>query len=597
MPEPQDLNDENLRSRAVRAAMGEEKFDVLIVGGQIADMVTGQLRKADIGLIGPLIASVHPTDTRDDADEVFDANGAIVSPGLIDMHMHIESSMITPETYADTILPRGVTTIVWDPHELANTCALTGMDYALDAARRAPLRNLTLAPSCVPSAPGFETTGADFTPDILQDLLARAEIHGVAEVMSMSAVIERDPRITGIVQAGLASGKRVCGHARGLSGASLNAYAAAGIGTDHELTSGEDLLAKLEAGLTIELRGSHDHLLPVFVKTLNTLGQMPQTLTLCTDDVFADDLNERGGLDDVLRRLATYGLDPFKALQAATLNAATRLGRNDLGLIAPGRRADIVLFDNLTDFRANTVIANGQRVAVDQKILQPTSPTPLPDVLLNTMKTDPVSAGDFRIQASGQRAVLNTIERPRFPEWGNREVAVKNGHAQCPSDMTRMAVLNRFGARTPPRIAFLGQWGSWRGAFATTVSHDAHNLTVFGGDEENMAIAANTVMDMGGGLAVVSDGKVLARLPLPVAGLLSAAPLADVARGFRDIRAAMAKIVDWQPPYLVFKACFGASLVCNAGPHLSDVGIVDSVNKRILINSANSSDQISTPGR
>jgi adenine deaminase len=576
MMEPLDLHDADLRDRAVRAALGQMPFDVLITGGQLVDLITGCIRAADVGLVGPMIASVHAPGARRDAGETVDVAGGFLSAGLIDMHMHVESSMITAAAYAALVVPRGVTTVVWDPHELGNACGLAGVNYALTSAKGLGLRMLTLAPSCVPSAPGFETTGADFTPEVLAGLLAQDDIHGLAEVMSMRAVLGRDPRMSGIVHAGLSSGKRVCGHARGLTGAPLQGFVTAGIRTDHELTSAADLIEKLQAGLTIEMRGSHDHLLPEFVAALRDLPALPQTLTLCTDDVFIDELVLRGGLDDVVRRLVGYGMSPLHALQAATLNAATQLGRADLGLIAPGRRADIAVFKGLRDFEATHVWTNGKPYH------DPTPDIAVPPALLNTVQVTELTADDFRIRASGTTARLDIIENPRFTQWGHQEVAVQNGFALCPPHMTRMAVVNRFGRHSPVRLAFLGEWGQWNGAFATTVAHDAHNLSVFGGDEANMALAANRARELGGGLVVVKDGKVLAELALPVAGLISLAPSAEIAAEFQAVRAAMDQIVIWKPPLLVFKACFGASLVCNAGPHLSDLGIVDTTTGQKL---------------
>lgn len=577
MSEPMDLNDPALRTRAVMAAQGQAPFDLLITGGTLVDMVTGQMRQADVGITGSLIASVHTPDPTaiHTAANTIDATGLFLSPGLIDMHMHVESSMILPAEYSNTVLPRGVTTTVWDPHELANVAGHKGMEFALCAAQAASLRFLILAPSCVPSAPGFETTGGDFDVADLQQLLARSDVHGVAEVMSMQALLDRAPRMAGIVQAGLEAGKRVCGHARGLEGSSLNAYIASGVQSDHELTSNEDLLAKLQAGLTVELRGSHDHLLPGFVKVLNKLDVFPQTLTLCTDDVFANDLHRAGGLDDVVRRLVRYGLPPNQALQAATLNAATQLGRRDLGLIAPGRRADIAMFEDLTDFTARAVLMGGEIVATQGAMLVPDKTTKPQTILLDTVKTKSFQVSDFEIRASGKTARVATIKRPRFTQWGERQVAVENGVIQRPDDMAMMAVINRYGSQATPRLALLEEWGAWHGVFATTVSHDSHNLTLFGKGAENMALAANTVRAMKGGLAVVKDGKVLASLPLPFGGLMRDDDLALIASDFDQIVEAMDQIVKWQPPYLVFKACFGASLVCNAGPHLSDLGIVD----------------------
>jgi adenine deaminase len=580
--EPADLNEPTLRARAVAAARGDAPFDMLISGGRLIDMVTGQIRAADIGMVGGLIASVHPTASRGDAAEIIDAAGAFLSPGLIDMHMHIESSMITPAAYAECVLPRGVTTVIWDPHEFGNVHGVAGVRWAIEAARCLPLRVITLAPSCVPSAPGLELAGAEFGASVIADILSWPEIGGVAEVMNMRGVIDGDPHMTDIVNAGLASGKMVAGHARGLEGSDLNAFMTAGVTSDHELTSGEDFLAKLSAGLTIELRGSHDHLLTEFVDVINALGHMPQTITLCTDDVFPDELYDGGGLDDVVRRLVRYGLRPEWALRAATLNAAMRLQRPDLGLIAAGRRADIVLFDDLEHFRTRHVIANGKLLASAGK---PTfAATRLdPQPLRHSVKLAPLTEDDFRVPAQAENVRIATIDRPRFTAWGELDAAVENGFVVPPAGTAMISVVHRHGrADGRPRVGFLTGWGEWQGAFCTTVSHDSHNLTLFGGNVGDMALAANAVIAAGGGMAVASNGRIEAILPLPLSGLATEAPLEETAALFRAIRAAMEQIVDWQPPYLVFKACFGATLACNIGPHQTDRGIADVTTGRLL---------------
>ena len=580
--EPADLNVPELRLRAVAAARGDQAFDLLIAGGRLVDMVTGQIRAADIGIVGPLIASVHAPGSRTDATRTVDAEGCFLSPGLIDTHMHIESSMVAPAIYAEAVLPRGVTTIVWDPHEFGNVHGLDGVRWAIEATRQLPLRVIPLAPSCVPSAPGLEIAGADFDAAVMAEMLTWPDIGGVAEVMTMRGVIDGDPRATGIVNAGLLSGKMVCGHARGLEGADLNAFMAAGISSDHELTSGADLLAKLSAGLAIELRGSPDPLLPQFVDVINDLGFLPQTVTLCTDDVFPDELHDGGGLDDVVRRLVRYGLKPEWALRAATLNAAMRLGRSDLGLIAAGRRADIVLFEDLSSFKARHVIVNGAAVAEAGRMI---GPIELADAapLRNSIKLRSFSDNDFRVAATGDRVRLATIDRPRFTQWGETQADVENGFVVPPAGTAMIAVAHRHDkADGRPRVGFLTGWGEWRGAFCTTVSHDSHNLTVFGGNADDMAIAANAVIKAGGGLAVARDGRIEALLPLPLSGLVSDAPLAEATNAFRAVREAIDTIVDWNPPYLVFKACFGATLACNAGPHQTDRGIADVTIGRVL---------------
>lgn len=580
--EPTDLMDATLRARAVAAARGAAAFDLLITGGVVVDMVTGEQRAADVGIVGALIASVHAPGSRSDAADIVDASGAFLSPGLIDTHMHVESSMVTPATYADAVLPRGVTTIVWDPHEFGNVSGIAGVRWAAEAIAELPLRCVLLAPSSVPSAPGLELAGADFDAHAIADMLAWPEIGGIAEMMNMRGVIEGDPRMHAIVQAGLAAGKPVNGHARGLAGSDLQAFVTAGVSSDHELVSADDLTSKLRAGLTIELRGSHDHLLPEFVEALNTLGHLPQTVTLCTDDVFPDDLDRFGGLDDVVRRLVRYGLKPEWALRAATLNAAQRLGRTDLGLVAPGRRADIAIFDDLQAFRARAVIAGGKQVAVNGRMID-AAPKADVQALVDTMKIEPLRETDFAIASTSSKARVATIDRPRFTQWGEVVADVENGFVVPPQGATLIAVAHRHGrGDSRPRVGLLTGWGEWRGAFATTVSHDSHNLTVFGGNAYDMMVAANAVIAAGGGMAVASSGKVDAILPLPLCGLVSDAPLADLSAGFAELRDAVGRIVEWQPPYLVFKACFGATLACNAGPHQTDRGIADVVTGKLL---------------
>lgn len=570
-----DVNSPDLRARAVKAARGLEPFDLLITNGHLVDVVTGGRRMVDVGIVGGLIASVHTPDPSRQARDTLDADGRHIAPGLIDTHMHIESSMVTPAQYAAAVVPRGVTTVVWDPHEFANACGLEGIDYAIEATRNLPLRVLTLAPTCVPSAPGFEISGADFGPDILADLLARDDIHGAAELMTMQPLLDGDARVTGIVNAALASGKRVCGHARGLQGRDLSAYAAAGVETDHELTSASDLMARLEAGMTVELRGSHGHLLPEFAQAILKIGHLPQTVTLCTDDVFPDELHSQGGLDHVLRQLIEHGLPVDWAYRAATLNAATRIGRPDLGVVAPGKRADIVILNDLNRVVANAVVRDGQRVSQGNILASAPKNIAPPLALTSSVKLENIRADDFEIKASGAAVRIATLSKPRFPEWGERVVSTHDGLLVLPDDMIRMAIINRYGRNPTMRVAFLENWGTWRGAFATTVSHDSHNLTVFGRDPEDMAMAANAVRQAGGGLCAVARQKIVAQVDLPLAGLVSEAPVEKVADEFAAIRKAMDDIVDWQPPYLVLKALFGASLVCNAGPRLSDIGIVD----------------------
>jgi adenine deaminase len=441
------------------------------------------------------------------------------------------------------------------------------------------------ASSCVPAAPGLELSGADFQGPEIRELLAWPEVAGLAEVMDMRAVLEASPRIVAILAAAIASGKIIEGHARGLSGDALQAYIAAGINADHELVSGDDALEKLRAGMTVEVRGSHDYLLPGVIEAIGTLPVVPTSLTVCTDDVFPDYLVEHGGVNDVVRRMIRYGMAPIQAIRCATINNAIRLRRDDLGLVCAGRRADLVVLADLAEVTVEEVYVGGRHVASRGALLDPLSPavTPLPT---RTMKVAPLAAEDFRLRVPGierGRAVLRTIRGARFTSWGELEVEVRDGAAVVPPQLSVMTVIHRHGrAAAAPQTAIIEGWGRWRGAFATSYAHDSHNLVVYGVDPAEMALAANTVIGMGGGNAVVKGGRVTAEIAFPVAGLLSAKPPEEVAREYRTVRAATGEIVEWEGPYRTFKALSGQCLACNAGPHLTDQGLTCGDTRRIL---------------
>ena len=573
----------SIRKRAIDAAQGRAPFDLLLRGARVADVATMEIREADIGIVGPMIASVHAPGAFNDAKETHDLAGLIVTPGFIDGHVHVESSHMLPHHYASVVVPQGTTTIFWDPHELANVIGLDGIRYAVAATRNLPLRFIVQASSCVPAAPGLEISGADFKSDEIRELMSWPDVAGLAEVMDMRAVLEAQPRMMGILEAANASGKIIEGHARDLRGPGLMAYLSAGISGDHEIMSGEDALEKLRAGFTVEIRGSHDYLLPDVVKAINTLPVIPTSLTVCTDDVFPDYLVEHGGINDVLRRLIRYGLDPLQAIRCATINNAIRLRRDDLGMVAAGRRADLVVLSDLREVKIESVYSNGRHVAKGGRMIEPVPAYEPP--LDDTMKIGTLTADDFRVRVPGitnGRALLQTIKGARFNSWSEIEVEVRDGFAVVPTDLSVMAIVHRHGRNDPkPQVAIIEGWERWRGAFATSYSHDSHNLIVYGHDAVEMALAANAVIGMKGGTAVVKDGKVTASLAYPVAGMLSLEEPDEVARAHKRIVDVAGEICTWQPPYRTFKALSGQSLACNPGPHLTDLGLTDGTTKEI----------------
>jgi len=575
-----------LRQRAVQAALGNIPFDRLLRNARVIDMVTGEIRHADIGLTGSMIASVHPCGKFTQTENVDDLEGALLSPGLIDTHVHIESSHLPPERYAEIVVAQGTTTVFWDPHELANVLGVDGVRYAVESSRNLPLRVICAAPSSVPSTPGLEMSGADFKGQEMETMLSWPEVAGVAEVMDMHGVLNASDRMLEILDAGLRSGKLIEGHARGLKGAGLQAYLAAGVTSDHELTSAEDALEKLRAGLTLQIRGSHPYLLAEIVTALKTLPHLSSQITLCTDDVPPDHLLEKGGLIALIKLLISHGLRAEDALRMATFNAALRMQRADLGLIAAGRTADLIVFDSLETLNPLRVYVAGDCVSHHGKLLF--SPKAASGVTSprDTMRISPLAAADFQLRIPGLnngKARLRNIKGARFTQWSEVTVDVRDGIVQIPAGFSLIWVKHRHGRHdATPRMALLEGWGELQGAIATSYSHDSHNLVVLGRSPSDMVVAANQLIASGGGMALSQNSELLAHVAMPIAGMLSDLPAVELAEQFRNLREMSAKIAEWEPPYRVFKAIEGTCLACNAGPHLTDLGLTDGERREMV---------------
>ncbi|MYL10210.1 MAG: adenine deaminase, partial [Acidimicrobiia bacterium] len=420
----QSYLDEETRSRAVAAALGNESFDLVLSGGTVVDVGTGELRQSDVGLVGPMVASIHPTGSRTDTADTFDCSERFIAPGFIDMHVHFESSMLTPGGYAEVVCPRGTTTVFIDPHELANIAGVEGVRYAVDASRGLPVRFVVQAPSCVPPLPGLELSGHDLHAADIAEMLSWDEVGGLAEVMDMGGVLTRDARMVDIVAAGHDSGKLVSGHAAGLTGPALQAYLSAGIFSDHEVFAHVDAMEKLRAGMTVELRGAFDFVLPLLIEELAQLPEFPTHLIAATDDLFALTLLEEGGIDDLLRRLIRYGLSPVRAIRIATYNAAYRLQRTDLGQVAAGRRADIVVLSSLEEVTVDDVFFDGRRVAHGGAMLEPVVEAPS-NPPLDTIQLPDMTPEHFVFRLPGVadgKHRIRVVEGVVLTDWGETEV-------------------------------------------------------------------------------------------------------------------------------------------------------------------------------
>ncbi len=570
--------DRATRGRAVRAALGQEPFDLMLSGGTVVDVGVGEMRSADVGIVGPLIASVHETGSRTDSRSVFDCRGRWIAPGFIDLHVHFESSMLTPRAYAEAVVPRGTTTVFADPHELANVAGVAGVRYAVDASRDLPVRFVIQAPSCVPPLPGLELSGSDLFAAEIDEMLSWPEVGGLAEVMDMGGVLTRDLRMVEIVEAGHRSGKLVSGHAAGLTGPALQAYLAAGILSDHEVFAHVDAMEKLRNGMTVELRGAFDFVLPSLVAEIAALAEFPTHLVAATDDLFALTLLEHGGIDDLLRRLVSHGMPPVRALRIATYNGAYRLQRPDLGLVAPGRRADIVVLSSLDDVAVDDVFFSGALVASHGRLVVDL-PDPPATPLADSVKLSAMVPDDFvmRLDVPDGRHRVRVVDGVVLTAWGEAEVEVRNGRVEPPAGHLVQVVVHRHGRVAPTPVAgLLHGWGDWTGAVATTLNHDTHNLGVFGRDPHDMAVAANAVIAAGGGVAVASGGVVLALLELPIAGILSPRSAAEVAGLQRQVSDAALSIgLPVGPLTQPLFSVMLMSLACLSGPHFTDVGLVD----------------------
>lgn len=548
-------------------ARGDRPADLLLRNAGLVNVLSGEVHPAEIALAGGVIAGLGD---RYDAHEVIDLEGRFVAPGFLDAHVHIESSMVPPAEFARAVVPRGVTTVVTDPHEIANVLGLAGIRFMLEESEDAPLDVLVNAPSCVP-ATHLETSGAGLEAEDLATLLGHPRVLGLAEVMNYPGVIAGSEDVLAKLRA--FRGRPIDGHCPGLSGRRLNAYAAAGIGNDHECTTAEEALRKLRAGLTIFLREATNArnlraLLPL------VLPVTERRLCLCTDDRHPADLLEEGSIDHLIRIAIAEGVDPVVAIRMATLNPAEHYGLKDRGAIAPGRRADLVVFRDLAAPRAELVFRGGRLVARDGRLLEEDTGR-LPRSLPPTVNIDPERL-DFSIRAAGGNVrVIGAIPDQLVTESLVMEAALRDGQAVADPgrDLLKMAVVERHRGTGRMGLGFVRGVGLKRGAIAGTVAHDHHNLVLIGADDVSMRTAALAVAKAGGGLAAAEGENVLALLPLPLAGLMSDRPIEEVRDDMRGLLAAAHDLgTVLHDPYMAMS--FLALEVIPA-LKLTDLGLVD----------------------
>ncbi|MBJ3761197.1 adenine deaminase [Maribius pontilimi] len=558
--------------RRIAAARGEIPADLVLRGGRTLDLVTGDLLDGDVAICDDTIVGICASY---DCARVIDVAGLTLVPGFIDTHLHVESSLVTPLEFDRCVTPRGVTTAICDPHEIANVLGADGIRWFQRAARLTLMDLRVQLSSCVPST-HMETAGAELSADDLVGLMGDPSGIGLAEVMNYPGVIHRDPDVMAKLR--LFADGHMDGHCPLLTGRDLNAYIAAGIRTEHEATSVPEAREKLQKGLRVLIReGSVS-------KDLEALQPLLSDITapymcLCTDDRNPLDIDREGHLDHMIRRLIALGTPPLAVYRAASLSGAEAFGLKDRGQVAPGKRADIVALGSLADCDARLVIAGG-RVVDDAAFAARGDLAPIGR---RSVRAPKLLSSSFASRANrAETPVIGIREGQILTDHLTETIPIEDGDKRPDParDLIRIAVIERHGRNGNIATGFVRGFGLQRGAIASTVCHDHHNIACVGVDYDDMALAANRLGEIEGGFVVAEGGKVLAELPLPIAGLMSPDPFEDVRDRLLDLHAAAKSLgVTLDEPFL--QLAFLALPVIPA-LKITDRGLVDVLKFEII---------------
>ncbi|MFN8525822.1 MAG: adenine deaminase C-terminal domain-containing protein [Chloroflexota bacterium] len=552
--------------------------DLLIRGGRVVSTFTGEVFAADVVVDGQTIAGVLPADTAGEAREVLDASGLLVVPGYIDSHLHVESSFVGPAGFAWLTLAHGTTTVLADPHEIVNVVGADGLRWMLEAGANVPQSIYYGVPSCVPALPGFESSGAALDADDIAELLDLPGVIGLAEVMDYRAVVRGDERMARITEVAREKGVLIDGHAPNLRGEDLSKFMSMGIDSDHTKNPPEVSLEKARLGMTVQIQ--EKCVSPAMIQSL--MGS-PLRIPFClvTDDVAPDAVSSHGHLDHVARLAIEAGLPPIEALRAMTLTPAQRLRLYDRGVVSPGKRADLVLTEDIAELRPRVVISGGRVVARDGACTYP-EPTTLSHPFGATVKLGAVSADDFRWRLDlpdGETRLRAVRTNPvdTFTADDEIQLRVQGGEVQWEGRCPVLAIWERHGLRPGSAVAPILGFDLSEGAVASTYAHDSHNLVVLGTSRRSMATAANAVITAGGGIAVARGDEVVAELPLRIAGVMSERPVTEVVARARAIRAALDA---WGYRHAnAFMSFSTISLPVSPSLKLTNLGLVDVANR------------------
>ena len=561
-------------TKLISVARGEGSADLLLKNACIINTFIGEMEQGNVAIYGDRIAGVG---NYNEAKEIIDLQGSYLAPGLINGHTHIESSMLHPAQYARAVVPRGTLTVITDLHEIANVCGMEGIKFVMDWAEKLPLDMLFMAPSCVP-ATALETSGTQINTEEVEKILSYSNVIGLGEMMNFPGVVNGDERVLSKIIA--SKGKVVDGHAPGLSDKELNAYIAAGILSDHESTTLEEGKEKLKKGMYLMIReGSSEKNLDALLPLVTD-----KTYKRCffvVDDRSCSDLLHEGDIDWVVRKAISRGLDPVRALQMATINTAEHFRLYDRGAVAPGYLANLITIANLAKLEIDMVFHRGKLVARQAKSL-----FSLPDTtseLTHTVHIKPLTSESFRLTTTGEtHPVIEIVPGQIVTKKKVERVKTVDGAIMPDTarDILKLAVVERHKASGNIGLGLVKGFGLKQGALASSVAHDSHNIVAVGTNDSDILKAVEEISRLQGGLVVCTQGKILAFLPLPVAGLLSLDPLEAVAAQFETIEEAAASLGNLPPAPFSILSFLALPVIPEL--RLTDLGLVDVTRFKLI---------------
>ena len=517
------------KQRIIDAAAGRKAADLVLKNATFVNVFSGELETADIAVVEGIIAGIGSYQGIHEVD----MTGKIICPGFIDAHIHLESSLVSPAEFVRAVVPHGTTTVITDPHEIANVMGTDGIDYMIAATEGLPVDALFMIPSCVPASP-MDESGADLDYQDIDSFFQHPRVLGLAEMMNFPGVISGDSGTLAKIAASQSHHKKIDGHAPGLTGKDLNAYVAAGVYSDHECATVEDALNKLRLGQFIMIRdGTAARNLEALIPLIQSPKYFDRCM-FCTDDKHPSDLLEKGHMDYICREAVRLGADPIQVVQVATLHAARYFLLNNRGAIAPGFLADLAVVEDLTGFHVTDVYKQGKLVYSDGQVRpfpEPEIPSHLDALAHDTFHLPTLTASHF--SQSSRKAVIGMVD--------GQIITTDAGYAESvdiEKDILKMAVVERHKNTGHIGIGYLKGYSLKSGAIATSVSHDSHNIICVGCTDGDMAFAVNRIAKNKGGIVVVENGAVLAELPLEIAGLMSELPLTEINRLLENAKSA-----------------------------------------------------------